>query len=189
MSRSLVLLTVAAGLCLGPHLAEARAATGPGEKTVMTRLTPHALGLSAKATKREVALAALQRHHRRFELGSSRELALVDDRAGAPGLAFEQRVGGVPVLWSRIGVTLRGKTVTALHGVTIPVRNLRSLPAKRIGAAKAQEVARAQVDVPAHVSRTQLVIAAGAPGKPSARARLGYVVQVNPDAPVGGRGG
>jgi hypothetical protein len=174
------LVLVTAGLLAGPHLAEARAAGGPGEKTVIKRLTPRSLGLPAGAPKRTVALAALDRHRRTFELGSGRELRVTGERSGA--VALEQQVQGVPVLWSRIGVSFRGSSVTALHGLTVPVRGLRTLPRKRIGARRAEEIARAERPEPAHVTRTRLVIAAGAPGKPRARARLGYLVQVDADA-------
>jgi hypothetical protein len=169
-----------------------------GTRTLKVRISPRQLGLPADASVRRLAREALQRRARRVGLPPSlrglrfaRELRLPGAPRGAAelrSLRFQQTVHGLRVVWSRIDVTVTGRTVRSIRATVVPVRADRLAGKRRISQARALRIARRRVLGREQALRPQLLVYAGKPTTRRSRwrtPRLAYVVEALPASEFG----
>jgi hypothetical protein len=165
----------------------------PWGTTVRLDLSAGELGLSAAASDRALARAAISRTAKRLRL--PRHGGLRFAFAGTPGgtvagartlkhLRFRQSLGGLRVLWSDIDVAVSDGRVRSISATTVPVKSRRMTGKRRLGPRRAVAIARRVVAGPDRALPAQPVAYTGSPGK-GRPARRAYVVQVTPERQAG----
>jgi hypothetical protein len=175
-----------------PPRSEVRPAAG-WTRTLNGHLTPRRLDLPADASPRRLARAALKRHARQLGLPPSlsgvrftRALHLPVGPAGAStlrSLRFQQTVGGVRVVWSKLDVAVTRRGVSSITATVVPVTGDRLRRGRRVSRVRALRIARHHVRGPERALRPQLVAYAGTPTTRKTRRRaprLAYVVEALP---------
>jgi hypothetical protein len=147
-----------------------------------TSLSAERLGVSPKATRAQLARAAIKRSSSRLDVPADRlgELQAVPVAAGGDGVTLRQSLGGLRVLFSQIHVVVRDGAVRGISGTVMPLRSSRLRGKVQISARRAREIARERVAGPDTATPAQLVAYAGDPDRPR-RPRRAYVTAVDPE--------
>jgi hypothetical protein len=201
LKTTLAIAALAAGAAAA--IPDASGATAPQLKdradagwtrTLDVDLTPRRLNLPADVAPRRLARAALKRHAPRLGLKPSlngvrvaRELRLPAGPEGAAplrSLRFQQTIGGVRVVWSKLDVAVTRRGVSSITATVVPITRDRPRRGRRVSPARALRIARDRVRGPERTLSPQLVAYAGKPTTRKTRPhapRLAYVVEALPD--------
>ena len=182
LAASAAVAGVASAVVAGP----ATAAPGSGDwaRVVNPDLSRKDLRLPAGAPLKRLAERAIERSAGKLVKGGELdELRFAGEpvaaRAGAHVLRFEQSLGGLRVLWTKLDVGIAGGEVVSISATSVPVRG-RLAGTVEITAARAKKIAlKAAPGAGDSVRVAELTAFAGAPDKPRAPRRA-FVVDVAP---------